>query len=63
MAKMPEPIDIVNDIFIPGKVEAFKSSLLAALTSRKLFWVINERPATLADVISWNQALPSMPAR
>ena len=57
VARMPEPIDIVNDIFIPGRVEAFKSTLVAALQSRKLLWVIQERAPTLQDVINWNAPL------
>ena len=54
LAKWPEQIDIQNDIFIPGKTEAFKSSLVAALKSRMLLQVVVERAPTLQDIARQN---------
>ena len=56
LAKWPEQIDIQNDIFIPGKTEAFKSSLVAALKSRMLLQVVVERAPTLQDIARQNPA-------
>ena len=50
LAPWPEPIDIKVDIYIPGKVEAFKAALKQALASRQLLAVIVERPPTLHDI-------------
>ena len=40
LAPWPEPIDKKVDIYIPGKVEAFKAALKQALASRQLLAVI-----------------------
>ena len=56
LAKWPEQIDIQNDIFIPGKTEAFKSSLVAALKSRMLLQVVVERAPTLQEIARQNPA-------
>ena len=50
LAPWPEPIDKKVDIYIPGKVEAFKAALKQALASRQLLAVIVERPPTLHDI-------------
>ena len=54
VAKWPDQLDIVSDIFIPGKVVAFKQQYSAALASRKLLWVINKKPATMQQIASAN---------
>ena len=50
LAPWPEPIDKKVDIYIPGKVEAYKAALKQALASRQLLAVIIERPPTLHDI-------------
>ena len=54
LAPWPEPIDKQVDIFIPGKIEAFKAALKRALASRQLLAVIVERPPTLQDIARAN---------
>ena len=54
LAKGPETLDIINDIFIPGKTETFRSQLRAFLGSREIMWVITERPPTLLGIASAN---------
>ena len=36
VAKWPDPIDLANDIYVPGKTAAFQSQLIAALQSLNL---------------------------
>ena len=54
LAKWPEQLDIVADIFIPGKTETFKAQLVAALASRHLLYVILERPPTMQSISMQN---------
>ena len=54
VAKWPDPIDIVNDIFIPGKTEAFKTQYTAALASRNLLFVVRERALTYQEIANAN---------
>jgi len=54
LAKGPEVLDIINDIFIPGKTETFKSQLRAFLSSREIMWVITERPPTMLGIATAN---------
>ena len=54
VARWPEQLDIVADIFVPGKVVAFKQQYTAALASRKLYWVISEIPITMQQIASAN---------
>ena len=54
LAKGPEVLDIINDIFIPGKTETFKSQLRAFLGSREIMWVITERPPTMYGIAETN---------
>ncbi len=54
LAKGPEALDIINDIFIPGKTETFKSQLRAFLGSREIMWVITERPPTMYHIAETN---------
>jgi hypothetical protein len=50
LAKAPDALDIINDIFTPGKTEAFRSQLRAYLSSRLLFQTIVERPPTMQGI-------------
>jgi hypothetical protein len=54
LAKWPEQLDIVTDIFVPGKTETFKAQLVAALASRHLLFVVHQRPPTMQSIASQN---------
>ena len=54
LAKGPEILDIINDIFIPGKTETFRAQLRAFLSSREIMWVVTERPPAMYDIATAN---------
>ena len=50
VSKWPQPFDINNDIFIPGKADSFRMELNSALVTRGLFTYLATRPVTKADL-------------
>ena len=60
LAPWPEPIDKKVDIYIPGKVEAFKAALKQALASRQLLAVITSNVRLRFTISRW-QTLAQTP--
>ena len=54
VAQWPDPIDMANDIFVPGRTAAFMSQLIAALQSRNLWTVISSTDPSIESVIADN---------
>ena len=54
VTKFPDPIDLQNDIFKPGKTEAFKQALVAALQSRNLWSVVSTTAPTEESIAAQN---------
>ena len=50
VAKWPEPIDVRNGIFIPGRVEKWSRELTAALRTRGLYEELRLRAPTVEDL-------------
>ena len=50
VAKWPEPIDVRDGIFIPGRVEKWSRELTAALRTRGLYEELRLRAPTIEDL-------------
>ena len=50
VSRWPQPFDINNDIFIPGKADSFRMELNSALVTRGLYTYLATRPVTKADL-------------